>query len=99
GRSGQCVALRIVRLELLARADGAVVPVVHPVAIEVGLADLGPEFARVGTGIGVLPQTLTDRVSIRRVPALAPRRIDGAQGGVDRMAELVDANALGVVTV
>ena len=64
GRLDQVVAFGVVLLQLLARADRGVVPVVDAVAVEVGLADFGPVFGLVGCGVGVLPQPLVDGVAI-----------------------------------
>ena len=75
----EVVALRVVLLELLARGDRVVVPVVDPVAIEVGLADLGPVFGRVRGGVGVLPEPLADGLPIGLASRLAPGGVDPAE--------------------
>src|SRR5262245_18292768 len=47
GHADKFVGLRVVGIQLLARADRSMVPIIDAVTIEVGLRDFGPEFARV----------------------------------------------------
>src|SRR5207249_9558710 len=75
GGPDQFVALRIIDLELFARADGAVVPVVDAVAIEVRLANLRPEFAGIGACVSIFPKPFVDSLAVSGVPAVAPGRV------------------------
>src|SRR5262249_11702909 len=80
-----------------ARADRGVVPVVDAVAVEIGLADLGPVLGLVRGGVGVLPQPLAGGGAVGVAQARAPGGVDPAPGGVGGVAERVDGDALVVV--
>src|SRR5262249_60692614 len=77
-RSDQFGAFGVVLPPLLARADGGMVPVVDAVAVEIGLANLGPVLGRVGRRVGVFPQPLAHSAAVGLHQPLAPAGVDAA---------------------
>src|SRR5437867_4297319 len=80
-------------------ASGSVVPVIDAIAIEVTLANFRPVFGRIASGVGLIIKTLRPHILKRGAPALLPCLVDAAQRAVDRVTELVDGDALIVISV